>query len=349
MQRNRNADDAVHRMLRETLGKPLTSSDAGEACIDGETLAAWVERSLPAARAELVEAHLSRCARCQSLMATFARTVPMPEPRHSFWQHSRLRWLVPITAAATAVAIWIALPTDRGATPPAVSQEADAQLESQTQLPSTPPAASPDPRPLDASKNAATDRLGQVGGDANALARRSSEEATRPTGERTSAEREARVATGDQRTADGALAERIAVAPAAPPVAPGRSEAAAQAQTRAPIEIVSPSPDSRWRIVGTAIERSTTGGKVWEAAVTTSPTQVTAGSSPGPLVCWLVGPGGAVRLTTDGVQFRSVTFPERVDLVGVRATSATIAVVTAVDGRAFRTDDQGVTWAPVAP
>ena len=337
MQRDRNADDAVHRMLRETLGEGLTSSTPGDACVDGETLAAWVERSLPAERARLVEAHLSECARCQSLMAAFVRTAPMPVPLPSFWERWRLRWLVPIGAAATAVAIWVALPTDRGTVPTAL-QEADAPLESLAQLPATPPPADPDGGPSAAAKNAAADRVGQVGGDsnANALARRSPE-------------REARAETSDQRIAGGSLAETVAVAPAAPPAAAGRNEATVL-QARAPLQIVSPSPDSRWRIVaGTTIERSTTGGRAWEAAVITPATQVTAGSSPGALVCWLVGPTGAIRLTTDGVQFRSVPFPERVDLVGVRATSATMAVVTAVDGRAFRTEDQGVTWSPVAP
>src|SRR5262245_9209968 len=106
VQRNRNADDAVHRMLQQTLGEQLTSNDRGDACIDGETLAAWVERSLPAARASLVEAHLSECPRCQSLMAAFTRTVPLSAPAPSFWQRWRLRWLVPIAAAATAVSIW---------------------------------------------------------------------------------------------------------------------------------------------------------------------------------------------------------------------------------------------------
>ena len=335
MQRDRNADDAVHRMLRETLGEGLTSSAPGEACIDGETLAAWVEHSLPAERARLVEAHLSECARCQSLMAAFVRTAPMPVPLPSFWERWRLRWLVPIGAAATAVAIWVALPTDRGTVPTAL-QEADAPLESLAQPPATPPPAGPDDSRSDAAKNAAADRAGQVGADSNALARRSPE-------------REARGETSDQRVAGGSLAETVAVAPAAPPAAAGRNEAAVL-QARAPLEIVSPSPDSRWRIVaGTAIERSTTGGRDWEPVVMTPPTPVTAGSSPDALVCWLVGPAGSIRLTTDGVQFRSVPFPERVDLVGVRATSATMAVVTAVDGRAFRTEDQGVTWSPVAP
>ena len=71
--------------------------------------------------------------------------------------------------------------------------------------------------------------------------------------------------------------------------------------------------------------------------------------APSSAVCWLVGRAGAIRLTMDGVRFQRVPFPESVDLVGVRATSATSASVTAADGREFRTDDQGATWSRVAP
>ena len=59
---------------------------------------------------------------------------------------------------------------------------------------------------------------------------------------------------------------------------------------------------------------------MWEAAAIDPPAELTAGSSPDPLVCWLVGRAGAIRLTMDGVRFQGVPFPERVDLVGVRAT-----------------------------
>ena len=64
-----------------------------------------------------------------------------------------------------------------------------------------------------------------------------------------------------------------------------------------------------------------------------------------PLCAGSLGVAGAIRLTTDGTRFDSIVFPESVDLAGVRATSGTSAVVTTADGRAFRTDDRGATWA----
>jgi hypothetical protein len=108
---------------------------------------------------------------------------------------------------------------------------------------------------------------------------------------------------------------------------------------------VSPNPANRWRIIaGTRVERSITGGSTWEATVIGAPVELSTGISPAPLVCWLVGRAGAVWLTTDGTRFERVPFPASVNLVGVRATSENSAVVTAADGRTFRTDDRGTTW-----
>jgi hypothetical protein len=118
-----------------------------------------------------------------------------------------------------------------------------------------------------------------------------------------------------------------------------------QERAAALIEIVSPDPARRWRIVlAERVERTTSAGSRWDAAEMNAPATFTAGASPAPTVCWLVGRAGAVRLTTDGIRFDAIVFPESVDLVSVSATSATSAIVTTADGRAFRTDDRGVTW-----
>jgi len=74
--------------------------------------------------------------------------------------------------------------------------------------------------------------------------------------------------------------------------------------------------------------------------------EIVAGASPSPRVCWLVGHGGLVLLSTDGRTFARVSTPVAADLAGVQASDARTAVVTAVDGRAFATDDGGLTWRP---
>ena len=71
---------------------------------------------------------------------------------------------------------------------------------------------------------------------------------------------------------------------------------------------------------------------------------LTAGASPAPSICWLVGRQGIVLLSTDGRTWRRVAFPETADLSSVRATDDKSATVNTSDGRAFRTTDGGRTW-----
>jgi hypothetical protein len=157
-----------------------------------------------------------------------------------------------------------------------------------------------------------------------------------------------------------AAAPASPTAAAAPPASIADANASRQAprdrvaDTRAlaaraftvPTEIRSPDSTNRWRIVGGGrqIERSTSGGSQWEAASLSSPGVVTAGMSPASSVCWMVGRAGAVYLTTDGLRFVRVKFPESIDLVSVTATDDRHATVMSADGRSFRTDDGGVSW-----
>jgi hypothetical protein len=160
---------------------------------------------------------------------------------------------------------------------------------------------------------------------------------------------------GTARLAEKAALEDAARPAAAPVPAPVETRATprgvgALARANGPVEIASPDGADRWRIAtGGRVERAMSGADRWEAVVVVSPVPVTAGASPAPRVCWLVGPAGAVRLTTDGSRFERVPFPAAVDLVGVRATSAASAVVRSADGREWRTDDRGVSWSPLAP
>ena len=65
-------DRSVDHLLRQASGS-LSVSDQ---CVEGETLAAWVEGALPQASAASVEKHLADCARCQALLAAFVRSEP---------------------------------------------------------------------------------------------------------------------------------------------------------------------------------------------------------------------------------------------------------------------------------
>jgi photosystem II stability/assembly factor-like uncharacterized protein len=71
---------------------------------------------------------------------------------------------------------------------------------------------------------------------------------------------------------------------------------------------------------------------------------LTAGASPSPSICWLVGQRGVVLISIDGRRWQRLDFPETADLVSVRATDDKTAAVTAADGRVFTTTDRGRTW-----
>jgi photosystem II stability/assembly factor-like uncharacterized protein len=137
--------------------------------------------------------------------------------------------------------------------------------------------------------------------------------------------------------APSALAETVAVGGATP---------AERLFRAAGFEIVSPDSTVRWRVAGSVVQRSTNGGSSWDTVSTGLAAQLTAGASPATAVCWLVGRGGVVLLSTDGRNWRRVAFPEATDLSAIIARDARTASVTTADGRTFNTTDAGVTWVP---
>jgi photosystem II stability/assembly factor-like uncharacterized protein len=156
-----------------------------------------------------------------------------------------------------------------------------------------------------------------------------------------------------QREEQGAVAAPAAVSPSAPREAQGERPRALQERAglsanvldaTIATEIVSPDPSVRWRIAGSVVERSTDGGAAWEAVPTGVAAELRAGAAPSTTVCWVVGRGGIVLLSTDGRAWRRVAFPEITDLSAVRATDARTASVTTADGRMFTTSDGGLSW-----
>lgn len=378
MDNTANRDKAIDRLLRETLPGPTVAAAPGS-CVDAETVAAWSDGTLPAADAARVETHLSACPECQTLLAAFARAAPAPQVSESLWQRRRLQWLVPITAAATAVAVWVAIPTNerpggglvqsdaRSATPAAASQVGKSAPGPPTPAPASPPevagraAVAPAaplvdelPARLDEVQNEAADRLLPEAEEAAAesVGRR---EAASPLRSRDAVEQDVVARQGQAKAEDqpepSAVAERVDSLDQALTAAPAEQRTfALQSRVVAPLEIVSPDEAHRWRILSNAqVDHSTNGGETWASTTIAPAAAFTAGSAPSPLVCWLVGLAGAVQLTTDGTEFQPVPFPESVDLAGVDATSANSATVTAADGRQFRTDDRGQTWSLITP
>jgi hypothetical protein len=144
--------------------------------------------------------------------------------------------------------------------------------------------------------------------------------------------------------AAGVERSRVAAGPPASPI-PATIGGAYASPVAVGTVIVSPSPDSRWRIVpGGTIERSTDRGLNWQVQETGATVTLAGGASPSPSVCWLVGPAGTVLLSTDGLRWQRLRFPETMDLMSVRAADDKVASVIASDGRTFSTRDRGLTW-----
>ena len=370
---------SVHRLLTQTL-REETAPDAAN-CLDAETVAAWMDGVLPADVLAAAEGHAAGCARCQAVLSAMARTAP-PVARRSWWPASlTFRFLVPATAAATAVALWIAvapgvkrpeLPVRRAksiaspafrrprwalATRGAAGSSAGG-IEQET-------GREQGIGPIQSARQDAREKSAVEAPDSFETRRdRAEGEKSKTNGwpqrrnRRTRASRRPSAASPARRQPP----RRRPASPArrrlqSPPLR--RSRGRARSAGPPPIseiagfraartlltEIASPDRESRWR-AGAAgvVHRSTDGGLTWTPQQTGTTANFTAGSSPARDVCWLVGRGGTVLLSVDGTTWQLRPFPEKVDLVAVQATDAKTATVTTSDGRRFSTTDGGATW-----
>ena len=102
-------DKWLHAMLQSA------PAERTAACLDPDRLAAWSDGALdPRERAD-VELHVSTCGYCLAAVTALQRTAPAtPEPHRGLDRARLFRWLVPLTAAATAVAIWVAVNDGQG-------------------------------------------------------------------------------------------------------------------------------------------------------------------------------------------------------------------------------------------
>jgi hypothetical protein len=110
---SRERDQSVERLLRQSLKSPR-QADATELCLDAETLAAWVDSGLSGAALDMAQSHVADCERCQSLIGAMARAnsvIPASEPERT--RRPWLAWLVPLTAVAAALTLWVAVPREK--------------------------------------------------------------------------------------------------------------------------------------------------------------------------------------------------------------------------------------------
>ena len=222
-----------------------------------------------------------------------------------------------------------------------------------------PPAAAPAPAALDRSQDA----RGNIAGAANSQSPNQSQsvQVQSPPVQTSQAQSnqaqdsqapQANQAQSPPPPRQQALEERVAVADSPGSRVAARRDAAAPAESAsfrrvaAALEIRTPDPAVRWRVVdGRLVQRSLDAGASWvdqyraDEGVT-----LTAGVAPSTTACWLVGRAGAIVRTIDGRAWQRVRFPEPLDFTAVVAGDARTATVTATDGRQFATTDGGTTW-----
>ena len=314
-------------------------------CLDAETVAAWMDGGLDAAGVAAAEAHASTCERCQALLATVAKTLPA-EVGHApagarLWKW----WFAPLAATAAAVTIWMVVPQtpmQTPAQPPAAPAPARDEAEA---------FAKPQAQPAPAS---AREQSGELRRDTPAEPATSTPPATFAEPRRNvpapaAREEKAALAAGaDTAKSDeqalGRKDKREENAERMREASPSVGAVAQLQKQTAPLQIVSPDPNSRWRAMPGGVERSEDGGRIWIPVRLAANEEVLAGAAPRRLVCWLVGRSGLVLLATDGTNFTRLPFPEPVDLVAVTSPEPRIATITTADGRTFRTDDGGRSW-----
>ncbi len=141
MNANRDRDQLLEEALRHELR--TTSAPATEACLDAETMAAWMDGGLDSNAVAMAEAHASTCERCQAQLATVARSGPVAaiaEPRTTgLWRW----WLAPLAASAAAATLWMGVPREPYVAPPSPAVSAPAAESAAPVL----EAARPEPQP----------------------------------------------------------------------------------------------------------------------------------------------------------------------------------------------------------
>jgi hypothetical protein len=325
-------DRSLEPLLRQSLR--AQPGEATPACLDAETIGAFVDGGLSKLEMTSARNHLADCARCQSLLAAMARIEP---PAEAAKPHARswLTWAIPLTAAAAVVGIYIAIPKQPGT--PAASPVSDTAAVAPTA-----PNAAPPPSPASPTLSAQSESKQSLRQDAPQAA---APEALRKNS--IELRREAEAFKGDTQTANAAppaSAPRALRDSAPERLAAAKTEAVALDQIR-PI-VASPDSLVWWRPSGSNVERSIDGGQEWQLQITGASAPLTSGSAVSATIVWFVGQRGLVLLSTDGQTWRRLTFPETADLTRVRARDANSANVTTSDGRTFSTTDAGANWVP---
>jgi hypothetical protein len=324
----------------------------------------------------MAETHLANCDRCQALVKVLVREAPGVEAPQTV-RRPWLRWVLPLAAAATAVAVWVAVPgtpTSDIATSSEREQAVASPKSSQPNLTKETPSTSPDTNvaqrdasearrmsevtsakpaaPKPATQLEQTTQSSPAPSRENQATRDRMDESKSDVAKLEADRVEPQMRTAEKAAAPAATAAAAPASPAPPPlpapVAPAQKAGSAAISTLASSTsetiVMSPQSSYRWRISGRVVDYSSDGGANWQIVLPDAATTLSAGSAPSSATCWVVGHGGTVWRSLDGRRFIRVPFPDSADLAAVRATDGFNAVATTVDGREFATTNGGATW-----
>ena len=339
------------------LGNTLRRSPAAasDACLDAETLAAWADGGLNAQAAAAVELHASNCSHCMAVLAAMERTAPVAAVADAWTLARVFRWVAPLAAAATAVAIWIAVP-DRPVTPVASTISQD-RAEQNQQVP-----GSGFQVPGSGSSSGSGSGSGTLNqnpeprtGNAE-LGTRNPEPGTR------NQEPQERSQFGDEfrreRAEPQALGSVAAPAPpAAPEAAPFAPEARRAADASAPSAAPQPPPaaPAPRAFAADTIQESATAATAERSNLVAKIVVTSESTAQNPLFRWRVVGNASIERSTDGGKTWTKTIPipgvatnkpGALTIASIRAMSDVTAIAT-TSGGDFLTTNGGMSWTPV--
>jgi hypothetical protein len=338
----REQDTWLGTMLRRQ------TATVSEDCLDAETLAAWADGGLDAKAAASVELHASSCSRCMAVLATLERTAPIA-PVTETWTLARVfRWVAPLAAAATAVAIWVAVPE-----PPIAPVEStiSQDLGSSQQVPVPVPGSGSNTEPGTANTELGT--RNPEPGTRNAEPQASPEFRDDLRRERASGQAAGAVAA-PAAPADRYAPEREMGAPAAGPVAADEQLAAPTATAPPPAaaapKAAAPPPPAAPAPRAFAADASTESATAVAAQRSLSSATVLTFESPAPanpLIRWRILSNTLLERSSDGGKTWTRTNGPAPNLASVRAVDANRAVVTTSEKAEFYTTNGGQSWTRV--
>ncbi len=368
---DRHADPLVASVMRAAEGEAPD-------CPDAELLGLYADRDLDRDAAARIETHVHDCARCQAIVAAYARSLPdavaggVDEAAGGWF--AGWRWLVPAgsLAAAVVVAVWVGRgPADDVAELVRLRRGEGCGLLIQAR-PDAVVEATPRRKALSSSDGpTAASQAGLkavrppvTASTPGALARATE---APPAGTRAEAEAIAERMTRTRPAISDRSADR-GTRPEAPPAAAKSAVAAAENRAAAPQEtlVVSPSSpaaaapagrpaadvlgandfrviSSNWRARDGQVERTRDQGRSWQRVAMPAGVRVVDVASPGGDVCWAIADEAVLR-TLDGTTWVRTARPTSERLATVGAESATAATVVTATGAVFETSDGGRTW-----